>query len=99
MATLTDPGMLFSQFLKENLFGIVVVVFAAVIIWRGLNIMSGQIKDKGLGKYAMQGIGLFVIIPVIMILGVNTVLDGQVVAGLLGSLLGYIFGVRTNDKE
>ena len=86
-----------SQFLSVNFFSLVVVAFAAFIIWRGLDIMGTQIAGKGLGRYNIQGIGLFVLAPIIMILGAHGALSGEVLSALIGSLVGYIFGAHQKD--
>mgnify|MGYP003624371515 CR=1 FL=1 len=92
-----EIGLLFSKFLTEYFFSIVIVAFAALIIWRGLNIMSGQISQKGLGRYNMQGLGIFILAPIIMILGAHKSLGPEVLSALIGSLVGYVFGA--NQKE
>ena len=89
--------MLFSQFLQNNLFGVIVVTLAAIVLWRGLNIMKSQISEKGLGKFGLQGAALFVITPVIMVLAVDGVIKGEVVSGLLGAMLGYVFGAKSDN--
>mgnify|MGYP001766704517 CR=1 FL=1 len=86
--------MPFSQFFQNYLFGLVAVALAALILLRGLRIMEKQVAEKGFGKFGLQGTALFVITPVIMVLAVNGVIKGEVVSGLLGALLGYIFGLK-----
>ena len=93
----SDFSDLLSQFLFDNFFSLVVVAFAALIIWRGLNIMNKQIANKGLGRYNIQGLGLFVLAPIIMVLGAHEALSGEVLSALIGSLLGYIFGTHQKD--
>ncbi len=86
--------MLVSQFIQNNFFGFIVVLLAGIILWRGMSIMKDQIAEKGLGKFGLQGSALFIITPVIMVLAVNGVIKGEVVSGLLGAMLGYVFGSK-----
>ena len=92
-----DYFNLISQFLLDNFFSLVVIAFAALIIWRGLNIMNKQISEKGLGRYNIQGLGLFVLAPIIMVLGAHEALSGEVLSALIGSLVGYVFGTHQKD--
>ncbi len=84
--------MLVIQFLQNNFFGFNVVLLAGIILWRGMTILQKQIAEKGLGKFGLQGSALFIITPVIMVLAVSGVIKGEVVSGLLGAMLGYVFG-------
>mgnify|MGYP000026266379 CR=1 FL=1 len=66
--------------------------------WFGLRIMAERIKAKGLGPYNLQGLGLVLLLPtILMLLVVSDEMPTEVIATLLGGVAGYIFG-RGDDK-
>jgi hypothetical protein len=54
-------------------------------------------KTAGFGPATTQAIILSIGVPAIVILGLENILNGQVVAGLLGGALG--FGISKAGKE
>ncbi len=94
----TNVPASFREFLIQHLFTILIVFFAALIIWKGLKIMAEQIRKSGIGPNNIQTLGLFIIVPVDMVLGAERAIDGRVVSAILGSLVGYVFGVRQGTE-
>ncbi|MCR9243136.1 MAG: hypothetical protein NXH87_17280 [Rhodobiaceae bacterium] len=73
-------------------------VLALMMGWFGLRIMAERIKAKGLGPYNLQGLGLVLLLPtILMLLVVSDEMPTEVIATLLGGVAGYIFG-RGDDK-
>ena len=61
--------------------------------WFGLRIMAERIKAKGLDPYNLQGLGLVLLLPtILMLLVVSDEMPTEVIATLLGGVAGYIFG-------
>ncbi len=58
----------------------------------GLCIMGRQIWRRGIGPYNLQGLGLVLLVPTILVLAILGKLQAEVIAALLGSVAGYIFG-------
>ena len=54
-------------------------------------------KAPGFGPATTQAIILSIAVPAIVVLGLENILNGQVVAGLLGGALG--FGISKPGKE
>ena len=73
---------------------ILLALITLVILWKGLSIVGDQIKAKGLGPYSFKALGLVVLLPIILILGANEMIAKEVLATLLGTIAGYIFGVE-----
>jgi hypothetical protein len=71
---------------------------ALMMGWFGLRIMADRIKAKGLGPYNLQGLGLVLLLPtILMLLVASDEMPTEVIATLLGGVAGYIFG-RGDDK-
>lgn len=70
---------------------------ALMMAGAGLAIMFRQIMAKGLGAYSLQGLGLVMLVPTILMLALIDAVRPEVVATLLGGVAGYIFG-RGEDK-
>jgi len=76
----------------EGMLEIVAAVLAVVMAVFGLAIMFRQIAKAGLGPYNLQGLGLVLLVPTILMLALTGGVRGDVVATLLGGVAGYIFG-------
>ena len=71
---------------------------ALMMAGAGLAIMFRQVADKGLGPYNLQGLGLVMLIPTVLMLALIDAVRPEVVATLLGGVAGYIFG-RGDEKS
>jgi len=71
---------------------------ALMMAGAGLAIMFRQVADKGLGPYNLQGLGLVMLIPTVLMLALVDAVRPEVVATLLGGVAGYIFG-RGDEKS
>ena len=76
----------------DGLLPIAAAVMALLMAGAGLAIMYRQIVGKGLGPYNLQGLGLVMLIPTILMLALIDAVRPEVVATLLGGVAGYIFG-------
>ena len=55
--------------------------------------MAVRIKAKGLDPYNLQGLGLVLLLPtILMLLVMSDEMPTEVIATLLGGVAGYIFG-------
>jgi len=71
---------------------------ALMMAGAGLAIMFRQVAAKGLGPYNLQGLGLVMLIPTVLMLALVDAVRPEVVATLLGGVAGYIFG-RGDEKS
>ncbi len=80
------------EFDTELIATVAASVLALMMGWFGLRIMADRIKAKGLGPYNLQGLGLVLLLPTILMLGLVREMPTEVIATLLGGVAGYIFG-------
>lgn len=66
-------------------------VIALLILIGGALLIRSRAKE-GWGPYNLQALGLVLFIPTVFLLAVGKVLSNEVVATLLGSIIGYVFG-------
>ena len=93
----SPPKTLAGRFIQEAGYSISVTLISVCILIFGLFIIYGQIKDRGIGRYTFQLFGLILLLPIILLLGAYHALDTTVLATLLGSIAGYIFGGGIKD--
>jgi hypothetical protein len=57
--------------------------------------------NKGLSVRAIQFLCLSIFVPLILILGLERILDGSAIGALLGALIGYLFANigKYDDKK
>lgn len=59
----------------------------------------GKIRVRGIGARAIQFIATIFLLPIILILALEKLLDSQVVGTLIGGLMGYLLsGIANFDK-
>ena len=62
------------------------LIFAGVLSIRALK------EQSPLAPFALQILGLLFITPVLLLLSATTDVKSEVITGLLGTIIGYIFG-------
>jgi hypothetical protein len=82
----------------KDIMPIAAAILALLMAGAGLVIMFRQIMAKGLGAYSLQGLGLVMLVPTILMLALIDAVRPEVVATLLGGVAGYIFG-RGDEKS
>ncbi len=78
-----------------NVGGFGVFLVSVFLIWTGYKFLHSTNKDSAFAKYSLQIFGLTFLVPIILMVVVILQLDGQAVTGLLGTIVGYIFGTST----
>jgi hypothetical protein len=66
-----------------------------LLIGAGLRAMRVLTKDSPLAPYALQILGLLFISPIILLLSATTNVRSDAITGLLGTIVGYIFGTAS----
>lgn len=57
-------------------------------------------REKGIGVRVIQFLAIILLIPSIVILGLNGILSSDVIATLLGTIIGYLFsGINKDEKN
>lgn len=70
----------------------VLTVALALVVLGALLLIPG--KPKGLlNRFGSHIIGLSFILPVVLVLAYTQSLDSETVAGVLGAMVGYLFGM------
>ena len=76
--------------------GLVVFMFLSLVLVYRERIIS----KKGIGARTIQVLGVLLIIPLIGILSLHSVLEGQTTATLIGALTGYLLsGVGSYEPK
>ena len=70
----------------------------ALLILIGGALLIRSKANAGWGPYNLQALGLVLFIPMVFLLAVGKVLSNEVVATLLGSIIGYVFGRGSGAK-
>jgi hypothetical protein len=61
-------------------------------------IVERTISKKGIGVRTIQFLGVATFVPLILILALERILDGNVISALVGAFVGYLFS-RIADFE
>ncbi|NBB96484.1 MAG: hypothetical protein GVY16_12205 [Planctomycetes bacterium] len=79
----------------------IVEIIAAAIMAVGLiALVHNRIKTKkGIGLRAIQFLCLVLVVPTILILGLQGIATAEVVAGLLGTIIGYVLAGIGDDTN
>jgi biotin transporter BioY len=57
-------------------------------------------RNRGIDVHVIQFLTIVLIIPVILILALEDILNGQTTAALIGTVMGYILsGIGKNEKN
>ncbi|WP_211826035.1 hypothetical protein [Kistimonas asteriae] len=67
-------------------------VVCILLIFSGLFALKSMKAESPLAPYVLQILGLTFILPVVILITVTIQVDGQAIMGLLGTIVGYIFG-------
>jgi hypothetical protein len=70
----------------------IVIAGAIVVMLYGLNIVYKRIKAKkqGFGPNTLKAVGVVLLIPTILIMGVFAQFQAETLAALLGTVAGYV---------
>lgn len=61
---------------------------------------KSETEHFGIGVRAVQFVGAGMLIPAIILLALESLIDGSTVAALLGALVGYLFaGITEFDRQ
>jgi hypothetical protein len=77
-------------------FGVFIVCLA--LIFAGSRFLQSSNKDSAFARYSLQIFGLTFLVPIILMVAVALKLEGQAVTGLLGTIVGYIFGTSASSR-
>lgn len=61
-------------------------------------ILERVISKKGIGVRTIQFLGVATFVPMLLILGIERILDANVISALVGAFVGYLFS-RIGDFE
>lgn len=75
-----------------NLFAAIIAVAALIILCGGFYIVGKHISSKGLGQSSIQALVMIIVFPVLLILGAYSKLNPELIAGIIGTVVGYAFG-------
>ena len=70
-------------------------VVCLLLIFAGVLSIRTMTAESPLAPYILQILGLTFILPVVVLITTIIDVDGQAVMGLLGTIVGYIFGTST----
>jgi uncharacterized membrane protein YoaK (UPF0700 family) len=71
--------------------GMIFIAALAMIVAGVVSIRTLKVESP-LAPYALQILGLLFITPVLLLLSATTNVSSDVITGLLGTIVGYIFG-------
>lgn len=63
-----------------------------LLIFAGITALRSMKPESPLAPYVLQILGLTFILPVVILITTIIQVDAQAVMGLLGTIVGYIFG-------
>ncbi len=63
-----------------------------MLVFVGYRIAASIKKDSPLAPYILQILGMLFILPVVMLVSTSLDLSKESVSGLLGTIVGYVFG-------
>ena len=69
-----------------------VFLSSLILITAGVASIRALTEQSPLAPYALQIVGLLFITPVLLLLSATTDIKADVIVGLLGTIVGYIFG-------
>ena len=71
-----------------------------LMVFCGYVVLTKMKADSPFAPYALQILGLTFILPIVLLAGIVLKLESQAVVGLLGTIIGYIFGSsRLRDRR
>jgi hypothetical protein len=71
-------------------------IVCVLLIFAGLYALKNMKPESPLSPYVLQILGLTFILPVVILITTIIQVDGQAIMGLLGTIVGYIFGTSRN---
>ena len=69
------------------------------LILCGSLVLSKITADSPIAPYVLQILGMTFILPVVLVMGMLLKLDPQAIVGLLGTIVGYIFGTSKVESK
>ena len=95
---MTMDGLI-KQFTTFDVGGLGVFIVALALIYTGYKFLHSDNKDSTFAPYSLQIFGLTFLVPIILMVTIILKLDGQAVSGLLGTIVGYIFGTSAQNAK
>ncbi len=74
-------------------------IVCILLIFSGLFTLRTLRNESPLAPYVLQILGLTFILPVVVLITTIIDVDGQAIMGLLGTIVGYIFGTSQSQKS
>lgn len=72
--------------------GVTIGAICLLLIFAGITALRSMQPESPLAPYVLQILGLTFILPVVILITTIINVDAQAVMGLLGTIVGYIFG-------
>lgn len=72
---------------------------SGLLIFCGLFALRNLHKDSPMAPYILQILGLTFILPVVLLAGVLLKIQSEAIVGLLGTIVGYVFGTSRVTQE
>ena len=72
---------------------------AALIIVGGIQILRTAKAESPLAPYVLQIAGLTIVVPVLLVLAILEFLSKEALVGLMGTVVGYLFGAGGKKHE
>lgn len=69
-----------------------IAVAIIVIVFAGVRVLTNLKPSSPLAPYAIQIFAVVLLLPVILLLALKTNISGELIAGLLGTIVGFFFG-------
>lgn len=82
--------MLDNKVLIELFMSSIMLVVVVGIFIRSLRRTNASLKPSGIGARVIQFTCVSLIIPAIIILGIERILEGETIATIIGGLIGYV---------
>ncbi len=76
--------------IADPFYAVAIVSFLLVSV--GLYVIKNLKPESPLVPYVLQILGLTFILPVVLLMSVTLKLENEAVIGILGTIVGYIFG-------
>lgn len=74
-------------------------VVSLLLVLAGISVIKNMKKDSPMEPYLLQILGLLFIVPVVTLLAIVLKLESEAVTGILGTIVGYIFGTSTIQRN
>ncbi|MDO6561975.1 hypothetical protein Q4488_01130 [Amphritea sp. 1_MG-2023] len=74
-------------------------IVCLLLVLAGLSVIKNMKRGSPLEPYILQILGLLFIVPVVALLAIVLELESEAITGILGTIVGYIFGTSSSQQK